>query len=142
MDFWERCNLNKPSPSPISNQTFKVGALVALTLAALVLMFFILPAFSGGQNTMSINKLADAVQAGRVKSIVVHDDTDLAITLTDGYVHSTKEQSVDLIQMLDQLGVDKDHQHSFEYRVENGSSGALLLNLIITLGPMLIIGWV
>jgi len=133
--------LNKPTPSPVSSQNFKVAALVALTLAALVLMFFVIPAFSGGQNTMSINKLAEAVQAGRVKSIVVHDDTDLAITLTDGYARSTKEQSVDLIQMLDQLGVDKDHQHSFDYRVENGNSGTLLLNVVITLGPMLIIGW-
>src|SRR5260221_2916253 len=141
MDFWERCNLNKPTPSPVSSQNFKVAALVALTLAAVVLMFFVIPAFSGGQNTMSINKLAEAVQAGRVKSIVVHDDTDLAITLTDGYARSTKEQSVDLIQMLDQLGVDKDHQHSFDYRVENGNSGTLLLNVVITLGPMLIIGW-
>src|SRR5258708_29406622 len=111
MDFWERCNLNKPTPSPVSSQNFKVAALVALTLAALVLMFFVIPAFSGGQNTMSINKLAEAVQAGRVKSIVVHDDTDLAITLTHCYSRSTTEQSVQLIQKLVQLDVVNDHHH-------------------------------
>src|SRR5258708_39727891 len=110
MDFWERCNLNKPTPSPVSSQNFKVAALVALTLAALVLMFFFIPAFSGGQNTMSINKRAEAVQAGRVKSIVVDDDTDLAITLADGYARSLKEHSVGLIQMLAQVGVGKGHR--------------------------------
>src|SRR5262249_38574967 len=66
----------------------------------------------------------------------------LTVMMNDGSLaESTKESNVDLIQLLSQLGVDKDRLHSFEYRVEMGSNGALFLNLLITLGPMLIIGW-
>jgi cell division protease FtsH len=134
--------VNKPTPSPVTNQNFKIMALVGLTLVALVMLFVLFPAFANNQDTMSINKLADAVEAGRVRSIIVHDDTRLAIQMNDNSIaESTKESNVDLIQLLTQLGVEKDRLHSFEYRVETGSNGALFLNLLITLGPMIIIGW-
>ena len=131
--------MNKPTPTPASNQNFKIGALVGLTLVALVLLFVLLPAFTNSQDTISINKLATAVEQGNVRSITVHDDTHLSILMSGGvYQESTKEASVDLIQLLAQLGVDKDHLNSFDYRVESGSNSALLLNLLITIGPMVI----
>ncbi|MEP7288805.1 MAG: ATP-dependent zinc metalloprotease FtsH [Chloroflexota bacterium] len=134
--------MNRPSPTPAKNQNFKIGALVGLTMVALVLMFILFPAFNAGQDSTSITKLASAVEAGRVKSIVVHDDTRLSIAYADGtYAETTKEQSIDLIKLLDQLGVSKGKQTSFEYRVENGSNSALLINLAITLLPMVIIGY-
>ena len=134
--------MNKPTPTPASNQNFKIGALVGLTLVALVLLFVLLPAFTNSQDTISINRLAAAVEQGSVRSITVHDDTRLSVLMSNGsYQESTKEGSVDLIQLLAQLGVDKDHLSSFEYHVESGSNGALILNLLITIGPMLIIGW-
>jgi cell division protease FtsH len=133
--------LNKPTPTPASNQNFKIGALVVLTLVAVILLFYVFPSFTANQDTISINKVADLVKQGRVKAIVVHDDTDLQLVLNDGFARSSKEASVDLIQLLDQLGVSKQQQQSFEYRVETGNNGALFLNLLITIGPMIIIGW-
>ena len=134
--------MNKPTPTPASNQSFKIGALVVLTLVAVILLFYVFPTFTANQDTISINQLADLVKQGSVKSIIVHDDTDLQIATKDNrFYHSTKEASVNLIQLFDQIGVSKDKQQSFEYRVENGNNGALFLNLLITIGPMIIIGW-
>ena len=113
-----------------------------LTLVAVILLFYVFPTFTANQDTISINQLADLVKQGSVKSIIVHDDTDLQIATKDNrFYHSTKEASVNLIQLFDQIGVSKDKQQSFEYRVENGNNGALFLNLLITIGPMIIIGW-
>ncbi|HLY26519.1 MAG TPA: ATP-dependent metallopeptidase FtsH/Yme1/Tma family protein, partial [Aggregatilineales bacterium] len=135
--------MNKPTPTPVNNQNFKVGALIGLTVLAAILLFYvILPAFGGSGDTLSINKLADDVQAGKVKSITVQNDTDLVVIMNDGtFAHATKESSEDLPKLLSELGVDPAHLKSFDYHADQGNSGALILNLVITLGPMLIIGW-
>ncbi len=136
--------MNKPTPTPANNNNLKIGVLVGLTVMAMLLVFVLFPFFASSRDTMSITDLAAAVKAGRVKSIVVRNDTDLLITLRDvrdGIATSTKEQSVDLIRLLDQLGVDKTQQQSFEYRVETSGGASLFVNLLITVAPMLIIGW-
>ena len=111
-------------------------------LAAILLIYVILPAFGGNQDTLSTNKLADAVQAGKVKSIAVQNDTNLLVVMNDGTLaHAAKESSEDLPKLLSELGVDQAHLKNFDYHAANGNSGALILNLLITLAPMLIIGW-
>jgi cell division protease FtsH len=108
----------------------------------MLLMFVLGPALLGGRDSMSMTDVAAAVKAGRVRSIVVRNDTELVITMRGGGIAtSTKEQSVDLIKLLDQLGVSPDQRQSFEYRVENSAGSALLFNLLLPLIPMLIIGW-
>ncbi len=134
--------MNKPTPTPTSNNNnVRIGILVGLFVMAILLLFTVFPYFMSSRDTMSLSEVANAVQAGRVRSIVVHNDTDLEITLINGTATSTKEQSVDLIQLLSQLGVDQTHLQSFQYSVEVNSGTGLLLNLLITLVPMLIIGW-
>jgi cell division protease FtsH len=135
--------VNKPTPSPSNeNNNMRIGVLVGLTILGMLLMFVLGPALLGGRDSMSMTDVAAAVKAGRVRSIVVRNDTELLITLRGGGVAtSTKEQSVDLIKLLDQLGVSPDQQQSFEYRVENSAGSALLFNLLLPLIPMLIIGW-
>jgi cell division protease FtsH len=134
--------VNNPTPTPTSNNNnVRIGILVGLFVMAILLLFTVFPSFMSSGDTMSISQVAAAVQAGRVRKIVVHNDTDLEITLVNDRATSTKEQSVDLIQLLSQLGVDQTHLQSFEYRVEVNNGTGLLLNLLITLVPMLIIGW-
>jgi cell division protease FtsH len=134
--------VNKPTPTPANSNNVKIGVLVGLTVMALLLVFVLFPFFASSRDTMSISEVAAAVKAGRVRSIIVRNDTDLLIALRDGNMAtSTKEQSVDLIRLLDQLGVDKAKQQTLEYRVETSNGMGLFLNLLITVAPMIIIGW-
>ncbi len=133
--------MNRPTPTPANSNNLKIGVLVGLTVMAALLLFVLFPLFTASRDTMSMSDVAAAVKAGRVKAIVVRNDTDLLITLRDGIATSTKEQSVDLIRALEQLGVSKAQQTSFEYRVETSNGSGLLLNLVITIAPMLVIGW-
>jgi hypothetical protein len=89
---------------------------------AILLLFTVFPYLMSSGDTMSISEVATAVQAGRVRSIVVRNDTELLVTLTNGTATSTKEQSVDLVQLLSRLGVDQTHLQSFEYSVEASNS--------------------
>ncbi len=135
-------NNPNPTPTPASSNNVRIGILVGIIILVALLVFTMSSYFMPSRDTMSLDELAAAVQSGRVTSITVRNDTDLAITLRDGMASSTKEQSVDLIQLLSQLGVDQAHLKSFEYRVEAGGSPlGLILNVLITVGPMLIIGW-
>src|SRR5581483_971808 len=138
---WEGCVVNRPTPTPANSNNLKIGVLVGLTVMAALLLFVLFPLFTASRDTISMSDVAAAVKAGRVKAIVVRNDTDLLITLRDGIATSTKEQSVDLIRALEQLGVSKAQQTSFEYRVETSNGSGLLLNLVITIAPMLVIGW-
>jgi cell division protease FtsH len=133
--------VNKPTPTPVNNNSVKIGVLVGLTVMAMLLVFVLGPLFTSGRDSMSLSDVAAAVKAGRVRSIIVRNDTDLLITMREGVYTSTKEQSVDLIKLLDNLGVDKAQQQSFEYRVEFTGGAGLYLNLLFTIAPMLIIGW-
>jgi cell division protease FtsH len=120
----------------------RIGVLVGLTILGMLLMFVLGPALLGGRDSMSMTDVAQEVKNRRVRSIIVRNDTELIITLRSGMVAtSTKEQSVDLIKLLDQLGVEPQDQQSFEYRVENTTGSAILFNLLLPLIPMLIIGW-
>ncbi len=135
-------NNPNPTPTPASSNNVRIGILVGIIILVALFVFTMFPYLMPSRDGMSLDELAAAVQAGRVTSITVRNDTDLAITLRDGTASSTKEQSVDLIQLLSQLGVDQAHLKSFEYRVEAGGSPlGLILNVLITVGPMLIIGW-
>jgi cell division protease FtsH len=133
--------VKRPTPPTVNNQNLKVGVLVGLIVVAMLIMFVIFPLLASNQDTMSISEVAQAVQTGRVKSIVVRNGTELIITLTNGDAAlSYKEESSDLVSILASLGVDKTRQHAFEYRVETANF-APLYNLLFTLVPMLIIGY-
>ncbi len=134
--------MNRPTPTQPNSPNVKVGVLVGLIVVAMVILFVIFPLLASNQDTMSVSEVAQAVQLGRVKSIVVRNDTDLLITMTNGALAtSSKEASVDLISLLNSLGVDKTKQQGLDYRVETNNTTNMLLNIAITLGPMLIIGW-
>src|SRR5438128_1301959 len=65
------CIVNKPTPTPANNNNLKIGVLVGLTVMALLLVFVLFPFFASSRDTMSISDVANAVKAGKVKSIVV-----------------------------------------------------------------------
>ncbi len=135
--------MNKPTPNSAGSNNLKLGVLVGAIVIGVLLLYILAPLLGGNRDSMSITDVAMAVRQGRVKAITVRNDTELAIFFQNGSVGaSTKEQSVDLIQLLDQLGVDKTQQRSFEYRVETSGNGGLLLNLLFTLAPMLLIGYI
>src|SRR4051812_20018452 len=90
------------------------------------------------QDGISINEVAESVQAGRIRSIKVTDDTQLQILFRDGrFATSTKEQFVALPELLQQLGVTEKQMTSFEYRVETSSNLTnILFNILLTVAPL------
>jgi cell division protease FtsH len=127
---------------PDSNNA-KLAALVGLIVVAGVLLFVILPALANNHDAVPLTEVARQVQAGNVRAIAVHNDTDLTVELRDGaLLTSTKEQSSTMALTLAQLGVDSARVQAVSYTVdESNGSGQLLSFGIFTLLPMLVIGW-
>jgi cell division protease FtsH len=135
--------VNRPTPPPTtSNQNQRVWILIGLSILALFLMLTVAPMLLN-QDSISINEVADAVKAGRVRSIKVVDDTQLQILFKNNTpATSTKEQFVALPELLQQLGVDEKQMNSFEYRVETSSNLTnILFNVLLTVAPLGIVLW-
>lgn len=137
--------MNKPKspiPMPDSNNA-KLAALVGLIVVAGILLFVVLPALANNHDAVPLTEVARQVQAGNVRAIAIHNDTDLTVQLRDGtLLTSTKEQSSTMAVTLTQLGVDPAKAQAVSYTVdESNGSGQLLSFGIFTLLPMLVIGW-
>ncbi len=137
--------MNKPKspiPMPDSNNA-KLAALVGLIVVAGVLLFVILPALANNRDAVPLTEVARQVQAGNVRAIAVHNETDLTVELRDGaLLTSTKEQYSTMALTLTQLGVDSARVQAVSYTIDaSNGSGQLLSFGIFTLLPMLVIGW-
>ena len=137
--------MNKPKspiPMPDSNNA-KLAALVGLIVVAGVLLFVILPALANNRDAVPLTEVARQVQAGNVRAIAVHNETDLTVELRDGaLLTSTKEQYSTMALTLTQLGVEAARVQAVSYTVDaSNGSGQLLSFGIFTLLPMLVIGW-
>jgi cell division protease FtsH len=137
--------VNKPKtpiPIPDSNNA-KLAALVGLIVVAGVLLFVILPALANNHDVIALSDVARQVQQGNVKTIIVHNDTDLTVIFKDNTVlNSTKEQSTTIAETLTQLGVDPAAIKAVNYEVDSSNNLSQLLSFgLFTLLPILVIGW-
>ncbi len=120
------------------------GVLVFLVLLALVFSLFLTPSIQ--ENNLTINQLVQKIDAGQVKSIVVHGDT-LQVTLTDGAkAVSQKEAETGVVETLKNYGVEQNALQKVELRVENQSgaqywAGLLLPVVLPTLAMILLFWW-
>ncbi len=135
--------MNKPKLPATDNNNVKLMVLVGLVVAAGILLFVILPGIAGNRDAMPLSTVAHQVESGNVKSIVVHNDTDMTVLLRDGsVVNSTKEQSTTVAETLKQLGVTDAQVQAVSVEVDAGNNiGQLLSFGVFTLLPMIIIGW-
>ena len=137
--------MNKPKtpiPIPDSNNA-KLAALVGLIVVAGVLLFVILPALANNHDTIALSDVAKQVQLGNVKTVIVHNDTDLTVIFNDNtVVNSTKEQSTTIAETLTQLGVDPAKIKAVNYEVDSSNNLSQFLSFaVFTLLPIVVIGW-
>ncbi len=91
---------------------------------------------------ISLAELAQKVGAGEVQAITVRGD-DLTVELADGsLLRARKEPDISLYQTLDLLGVDREGLNSIDVNVVGPGLGASLGNLLVTLLPLLFLGWI
>ncbi|MHB8625706.1 MAG: ATP-dependent zinc metalloprotease FtsH [Aggregatilineales bacterium] len=131
-----------PIPIPDSNNA-KLAALVGLIVVAGVLLFVILPALANNHDSIALSDVAKQVQLGNVKTVIVHNDTDLTVIFNDNtVVNSTKEQSTTIAETLTQLGVDPARIKAINYEVDSSNNLSQFLSFaVFTLLPILVIGW-
>ena len=135
--------MNKQNPTQANgNNNLKPGILGGLVILAIVLVLFLSQMLSVRGNPISLNDLANLINRGSVSAITVRNDTDLVITLKNGTTETaTKEQADSLPALMQRLGVSPSAFAQIDYTAESGSNGALLLNIALTILPMVIIGW-
>lgn len=135
--------MNRPKAPVPNTNNMKLMVLVGLIVTAAILLFVILPTIASDRNAISLSKLADYVKKGSVRTIVVRNDTDLAVEFQNGEVaSSTKEQSTTIAEALKQLGVTQPQIEAVTYQVDAPSNvGSFLSFAIFTLLPMIVIGW-
>jgi len=114
-----------------------IGVIVALIVG---LQFIGNAIFGGGEHT-PLPKLAQMVEEGKVASITVRGD-DLTIKLKDGSaLRARKEPNTSLYETLNLLGVDSAALNGVDVQVQSTGAYALLGNSLLTLLPLLLIGW-
>jgi cell division protease FtsH len=128
-----------------SNVTIRVPYIGLIILFALLLMSaFPGVALAQGQpratHYLSINELANLVQEGQVREILVDDDR-LQITLVNNLQHaSQKESDISLVETLRLLGATPEQLSQVEITIAPPSRWAGLLPLFIRVLPILLIG--
>ena len=136
--------MNRPKTPPITeNNNVRMAALVGVIVLAGLVLFVILPNLVGNRDAMSLSDVAKQVQQGNVKTIVVHNDTDLTIQFRDSTVaNSSKEQSTTMAETLSQLGVSADRIQAVVFSVDSGNSSSQLISFgLFTLLPIGVIIW-
>jgi cell division protease FtsH len=133
---------NNKDNSPDQNN-MKMMVLVGLVLLAGVLLFVVLPPMINGRDQISLSELARQVERGDVKTIIVRNDTELAVIFRDNRVAtSSKESTTTIAQTLTQLGVSTERIQAVTYSVESQNNIMSLFSfMLFTLLPLLIIGF-
>ncbi len=115
-----------------------VGVIIALIVG---LQFIGSAIFGGSGERTSLPELAQMVERGEVASITVRGD-DLTITLKDDRtLRARKEPNTSLYETLNLLGVDSAALSGVDVQVQGTGTYALLGNSLLTLLPLLLIGW-
>ena len=114
--------------------------IVFLLLMALSGVVAVLDLAGGKIQEISLSQLAQKINSGEIKEIIVQDD-NLEITLTDGAKEkSKKEFGVGLTQILGDLGVSQEKLSGVEIRVmEENSITAAIFNSLPFVMPLLFI---
>lgn len=112
-------------------------------LIILVLISGLFALFSEGFDTteeVPFSVLAEAVEAGKVKSIEVEGD-ELTITLIDETIQKSSKESADsLVQILSLYGISSEKIRAVDIEVKTPSNAGLIISTILgTLLPILII---
>ena len=122
------------------NQSYVIYLLLFVAIIAMLVYNF--SAQSGGQETVTINQVAEEIKKGNITKIVGDEDR-LTITYKDGtQSRSNKENSATLIEQLVQLGVKPEQLNPEQIKLEIKPPSAWL-GVLTALGyvlPFLILG--
>lgn len=131
---------NPQDPSPFSNPNAQ--RITIILAIAIVCLFFVMILFRTppASNLISLNELAQQVANNQVSQIKERGGELLLITYTSGESASSyKTPETDLLKI---LGIANIQDAKFEYIQEAGdNSQALLLQIILSIVPILIIGY-
>lgn len=98
------------------NQSYVIYLLLFVAIIAMLVYNF--SAQSGGQETVTINQVAEEIKKGNITKIVGDEDR-LTITYKDGtQSRSNKENSATLIEQLVQLGVKPEQLNPEQIKLE------------------------
>jgi len=127
------------------NSRFRGSTFITLLLiAAVIFLGYSLVSQSGSVESVPLSKVAEAVEAGDVKSITVSDD-QLLVTFNDGRkVRSSKEPSSTLLEQLQVLGVSAEKLTQIEIEIMRTPDWGTLLStggMILTVAVFLIGGY-
>lgn len=133
---------NAPPNAPVNN-----AQRVWLVIGGVLLLLFMLTAFSGGTRsrgeTLSLNQLANYIQRGEITSILTTTNGDEVLVYRQGSTQPLqlrKEVMVNLREELFVLGVTETQWKSIEIgTIPSDNSSAVLFNLFIAVVPTLLI---
>lgn len=116
-----------------------IWAIIALVIISLVFSAFLAPV--APPPALSLNQLADKINAGAVAKIVVNGN-DLAVTLPDGSTATAKKESeLGLTETLKNFGVDPAALQKVNIAVEEQAGWQFWAGILIpTLLPIIVIG--
>jgi cell division protease FtsH len=141
---------NKPNdPQNDSNSPFpnRNAQRFWLILGAVILLLFIFAfASPGGFNTRNVaplNELAQHIQEGDVKQIIVRGGHDVIVELRGGETRAYyKEQETNLFTLLKTLGVKDEQLAGLPYSEQPGdNTSSIVLQLVIAVVPVLLVMW-
>ncbi len=135
-----RKNGKEPDPNDRFRQIFS-RSWVWIVLV-IVLLFGYRLIFNPPTNTgdlQGINEVAQLIQAGEVKQIIVQGD-EVLVTLNDGtQLRSRKESGESLLAVLRSLGVDNERLSTLPIQVKPAPNTGVLFNWMVMLLPMILI---
>jgi hypothetical protein len=103
----------------LQSRAWLVVALIAMLIFAGVLTN---PRFN--YDSLPLEQLINAIEAGEVNEVVVHNQTDVTAQYADGtQIRTTKPAEMDLLA---ELNLTEDLGRALQYREENNPMGAVL----------------
>jgi len=131
---------NQPENMPGGINISRILLIVGLIILT-VLTFQFLAGQLTGDNRITMPELAERVNEGEVKSIVISGD-ELEIELSNGDLAvSRKEPNTSLYETLDLLGVSGEALAGVDIEVVGPGIMSVMGNVLLTLLPIVVIGW-
>ncbi len=122
------------------NWTRNAFVYLLIIVAAVALFLGVNPMTDNGPKEMDISTLAEKVNAGSVKSIVIRED-NLTVTMKNDDVYlSHKDDGASLMETLRALGVTTEALQKVEVNVAPPSQWGGWLTLLGTILPLLLVG--
>ena len=112
-------------------------SIILIAGVAIFLVFALVGRGSGGTPDLDISQVLQKAQAGEVERIVVKGDSLDVITKDGQTFDSRKEESVSIVELLEQRGVEVGAE-GVMVEVKSSSNG--LLGVFLTLLPIILIG--